>query len=331
MKKAMTFKTKMKGYVKRILNKGVSRLVGINDLSRLLWQLKELTDTLDCGGSRMVLNEIASTSQGVQHLLTHTHREHLSLNDSLGRLHNSGFRCFSQNDEDGIILSIFSLIGTTNKKVVEICAGDGIECNAANLIVNHGWSGLLFDGSEENTARGRRFYSRCQDTFFFPPTLVTAWVTAENVNQLVSQHDFTGEIDLLSLDLDGMDFWVWKALTCVRPRVIVLEINSRWGPHQAVTLPYKADFQMDWNRHPWCCGASLAAFAKLGRERGYRLVGTNRSGVNAVLLRSDLGTDIFPEVSPVECYERSPTLRKWHPSWIPTRAERPEWHDVVHV
>jgi hypothetical protein len=251
--------------------------------------------------------------------------------DPLGALLDSGFRCFSQNDEDGIILSVFSLIGTASKKVVEICAGDGIECNAANLIVNHGWCGLLFDGDEQNTARGRRFYSRCRDTFFDPPTLVTAWITAENVNTLVSDHGFGGDIDLLSLDLDGMDYWVWKALTCVRPCVVVLEFNSRWGPHRAVTLPYRADFRLDYHRHPWCAGASLAAFARLGRERGYRLVGTNRLGNNAVLIRSDLGVDFFPEVSPAACYERIPALRDWGPDWLPSRAERPEWYEVVEV
>lgn len=246
-------------------------------------------------------------------------------------MQESGFRCFSQNDEDGALLHIFSLVGTTNKKVVEICAGDCVECNAANLIINHGWRGLLFDGSEENIAAGKRFYARCRDTFCYPPHLIPAWITAENINDLVTNFGFAGEVDLLSLDLDGMDFWVWKALTCMNPRVVVLEFNGRWGPHISATLPYRPDFQLDWNRHPICCGASLTAFVKLGRERGYRLVGLHRTAVNAFFLRSDIGVDLFPEVTPLECYQRNPILRTWRPEWLPSREERPEWHDVVTI
>ncbi len=321
----------MKQYVKRIIRKGVSKLVGTEDLARLLDRLEQLTDTFDAVHSRMLLNEVASTSQGIQQLLSHTHRQSREAKDSLDRLLDSGFRCFSQNDEDGVLLHVFSLIGTTNKKVVEICAGDCVECNSANLIINHGWAGLLFDGDEQKIELGKRFYSHCRDTFFHLPKLISAWITAENVNDLVSGHDFAGDIDLLSLDMDGMDFWVWKALTCIRPRVVVLEFNARWGPHRSVTVPYQPDFRLDWDRQPWCQGASLAAFVKLGRERGYRLVGTHRLGVNSVFLRSDTGIDLFPEVTPVECYQRVPILRNWKPEWIPTREERPDWHEVVEI
>jgi hypothetical protein len=321
----------MKQYLKRIVRNGVNKLVGSEDLSRLCDQLKRLTETFDAVHSRMLLNEVAATSQAVQQLLFHTHREMPLGKDSLGRLLNSGFRCFSQNDEDGILLHIFSLAGTTNKKVVEICAGDCIECNAANLIINHGWTGLLFDGSEQNIALGKQFYLRCRDTFFYPPILVHGWITAENVNDLVAERDFTGDIDLLSLDLDGMDFWVWKALTCIRPRVVVLEFNSRWGPNASVTLPYKSDYRLDMNRHPWCSGASLGAFVKLGRERGYRLVGIHRLGVNAFFVRSDVAVDSLPEVTAVECFQRSPILRTWSRDWLPPREERPEWYDVVEI
>jgi hypothetical protein len=222
-------------------------------------------------------------------------------------------------------------VGTTNKRVVEICAGNGIECNAANLIVNHGWLGLLIDGDDHNVAAGRRFYAHCRDTAASQPVLVPAWVTAENVNDLVSEHGFAGDIDLLSLDMDGMDYWVWKALTCVRPRAVILEFNYRWGPQRAVTLPYRPDFRVAGNRHPWCCGASLAAFAGLGRQRGYRLVGTHRQDFNALFLRDDVAGDLFPEISPAEAFRRNPMLRHWAPDVLPSRTERPEYWDLVEV
>src|SRR5262245_57737741 len=101
------------------------------------------------------------------------------------------FRCYSQNCEDGILLFIFSLIGTTNRRVVEICAGDGVECNAANLIINHGWRGLLFDGDPVLIENGRAFYAACRTTFATPPTLVHTWITAETINPLIERNGFS--------------------------------------------------------------------------------------------------------------------------------------------
>ena len=321
----------MKNYLKRILRKGVSKLVGVEDLPRLLEELKQLSQSFDPTNARLLFNEIASTNQGVQQLLHHTYHQLHSQQNLLKHLGSAGFRCFSQSDEDGLLLYIFSLVGTTNKRVVEICAGDGIECNASNLIINHGWSGLLFDGNEQNITSGNRFYARCRDTYSRPPTFVHAWITAENVNSLVAEHQFDGEIDLLSLDVDGMDYWIWKALTCIRPRVVVLEFTAVWGPYKAVTLPYNPNFRINWDRQPWCHGASLPAFVKLGRERGYRLIGTNRFGFNAIFLRDDVGGSQIPEVTPADCFQQTPTLRHWCPDWLPGREDRPEWWDVVEV
>jgi hypothetical protein len=318
----------MKNYFRSIVRESLHRLVGNHRLEE--W--KHLADTFNPLTLRKLYNEVTAVNQGVQKLLDHSYRR-LAQNRSFPNLCDVGLRCFSQNEEDGLLLYLFSLVGTTNKAVVEICAGDGIECNAANLIINQGWRGLLVDGDERNAERGRRFYARCRDTFFYQPAFVQAWITAENVNEIVLENGFVGDIDLLSLDLDGVDYWVWKALTCIRPRVVLLEFNPRWGPHRAVTVPYKPDFQadLDLNRAPWCFGASLAAFAKLGRERGYRLAGTNRHGSNALFLRGDVGAGLFPELSPQECFEQSPYLNYWTPDWLPSRDERPEWWDVVEV
>lgn len=321
----------MKNYLKHVIRKGLNRLLGTEDLPRLLEGLKHLSEAFDPTNARLLFNELASTNQGIQQLLHYTYRQLHAQRKLPEQIGDASLRCFSQNDEDGLLLYIFSLMGTTNKRAIEICAGDGIECNASNLIINHGWSGLLFDGSEQNITVGKRFYARCRDTCSRPPELVHAWVTAENVNALVSDHKFDGDIDLLSLDLDGMDYWIWKALTCIRPRVVVLEFTALWGPYNAVTLPYNPTFCINWDRQPWCCGASLAAFVKLGRERGYRLVGTNRFGFNAFLVRDDAGQDLLPEVSPIDCFKQTTHLRNWKPDWLPSREQRPEWWDVVAV
>ena len=239
------------------------------------------------------------------------------------------FKCFSQNGEDGILLYLFSLIGTVNRRAVEICAGDGIECNAANLIVNHGWQGLLFDGDSEQVGRGNAFYAACRTTWASPPTFVSAWITAENVNALVSSHGPIGPVDLLSLDIDGNDYWVWKALDCIEPRVVVLEFNGACGPDRSVAMSYVPDYRLDLATQPYRCGASLPAFVKLGRSKGYRLVGVQSLGFNAFFVRDGIGADVLPEVSARECYERTERLRNWHPGALDTILSGTErWEHV---
>lgn len=214
------------------------------------------------------------------------------------------FSSFSQNGEDGICLYIFALIGMENRRSVEICAGTGTECNTANLIINHGFHGLLFDGSEDNIRRADAFYATRRETRTYPPTLVHSWITRDNVNDLIRRHGFDGEIDLLSLDLDGVDYWIWRAIDCVQPRVVVLEFNNLWPADKAVTVPYRPDFTTYYTAYgAEYAGASLLAFVKLGREKGYRLVGCQRYGFNAVFLRNGVGDHIFPEIEPSACLQ----------------------------
>jgi hypothetical protein len=153
----------------------------------------------------------------------------------------------------------------------------------------------------------------------------------ENVNSLISDNGFAGDVDLLSLDIDGMDYWVWRALLCISPRVVILEFNPVWGPDRAVSIPYQADYRLDFSRYPYYAGGSLSAFVKLGREKGYRFVGTQRLGFNALFIRSGVGEDLLPEISPRQFFERHPILRTWGPHWVPDVTERPEWKNIVEV
>lgn len=273
------------------------------------------------------LDQTTAIDQQTQILLSLRYKELLHTRAPLPRLDEVEFRSFSQHGEDGILLYLFSLLGTTNKQAVEICAGDGVECNTANLIINHGWTGLLFDGDKHKINFGRHFYARNLNTLPHPPTLVNVWIDAEKVNALITDHDVDGEIDLLSLDMDGVDYWIWRALACITPRVVVLEYNAAPGPDRAVTVPYKRDFQ--WKKHSarsnyW--GASLPAFVKLGRQKGYRLVGCERFGVNAFFVRSDVGQDIFPEVASHKCFTH-PRVRQAQQEFL-FYASQQEWVEV---
>jgi hypothetical protein len=215
------------------------------------------------------------------------------------------FRDYSQNGEDGILLYVFSLIGTTNRLTVEMCAGNGIECNSANLILNHGFWGLLFDGDEAKVRQGDEFYSTHQDSANWKPMMIHEWITRDNVNDLISANWVSGDIDLFALDMDGNDYWILEALEVVRPRVLMVEYESAWGAEEAMTQVYQDQFRSEdvtaFGTLPRY-GASLAAFVKLAARKGYRLVGVERQGFNAVFVRSDLGIDVLPTVAAADCF-----------------------------
>lgn len=221
-------------------------------------------------------------------------------------LRDMGFKVFSQSDEDGILLYLFSIIGAQTKTCVEICAADGFECNTANLILNHGWHGLLVDGNQELVTKGIEFYRHSIRTAPFPPIFACAWVTRGNVNELIAGHGFTGEIDLLSLDLDGVDYWIWESITVIAPRVVVVEYQDILGPDRSWTVPYADDFngfsRSSTGGNPNYCGASLLAFVKLARRKGYRLVGINRYGYNAFFIREGLAENLIPTLEVRDCF-----------------------------
>jgi hypothetical protein len=249
---------------------------------------------------RKRIERIASIDKQNQILLGLRYAELLRSRAPLPALIDTEFSSFSQNGEDGVLLYILSLIGMGGRRCVEICAADGIQCNSANLIINHGFSALLIDGRERKVQEGREFYAECPETDGRPPTFVHSWVTRQNVVALVEEHGFAGEIDVLSLDLDGVDFWIWEALNCVKPRVVVVEYHAGWWPEDAVSVPYADNFQRDGRYR----GASLAAFVGLARRKGYRLVGAERRQLNAFFVAKGVGEDCLPEVEVAKCLGR---------------------------
>lgn len=242
---------------------------------------------------------------------------------SLPSLLDVGFRKYSQFEEDGILLYLFSLIRPINRTCVELCAGNGHECNTANLIINHGWWGHLFDGDVDNVRRGNEFYAESRDTFLHPPRFTQAWLTAENVNELLLKSGVSGPVDLLSLDIDGMDYWVWKAIEVINPQVVVCEIHNLIPPELALTVPYAPEFVCKSELYR---GASLAAMSKLGRDKGYRLIGMHRFGFNAFFVREGVAEVLLPVVDPATCLN-DPYTRQVREQYWPA-ASKLDWQTV---
>jgi hypothetical protein len=232
-------------------------------------------------------------------------------------LNDFGFRVYSQFEEDGLLLYIFAAIGFQTKRVVEICAGDGRECMATNLIISHQFDGLLFDGNERLVNAGQKFFACHKDTFQDPPSFQKAWITTKNINDLLIHNGFTGDIDLLSLDMDGVDYWIWKALEVVRPRVCLFETNNHIPSELSLTVPYSDAFDSSWQKPPpqqYFRGVSLKAMSELSKRKGYRLIGAHRHGFNVFFLRDDVGVDVFPAVT-VEQAHDNPLTRKSRLAW----------------
>ena len=215
-------------------------------------------------------------------------------------------KVYSQNGEDGILEFIFSQIGTTNKFSVEFGVGNGAECNTIYLLEKKGWQGLMKDYRAENpapadgrskpTARPLKNVKGKIKALFRQPRqeasslsysldIKNEKVTAENIQQLLHKYDIPQSFDLLSIDIDFNDYWVWKAITDYAPRVVVIEFNSSIPPTESRVVPYDPHARWDGTNY---FGASLLALTKLGLEKGYTLVGCDNKGVNAFFCQSDL-------------------------------------------
>jgi hypothetical protein len=295
----------MERIVRRLIRSAVRVLNPmLQPLGRKLLNLQNVPrrlDTLD-----------AAVRMAASHHLRATYAALLPETEPRSPINHHEYRAYSQHGEDGILLYIYSKIGVTNRRFVEFGVEDGTECNAANLAINFGFSGLLMDGDESNIERGRRFYRATLGDEASRVTLAQSWVTAENINDTIRSRGFEGEIDLLSIDIDGNDYWVWKAIEVVQPRIVIVEYNAALGAERSETIPYDPKFNR-WTEHEsgFYFGASLAALTKLGREKGYALVGCESSGANAFYVRKELLNDAIAAVAPEQAHYplASPVLR----------------------
>ena len=203
-------------------------------------------------------------------------------------LEGHGYKVYSQNDEDGIIQEIFRRIGITNKVFIEIGVQDGIECNTHYLLLL-GWQGVWIEASEACVDEIKRKFSYVINNGILK--VRNEFVMRENINNLLIEAELPEDIDLLSIDIDGNDYYVFEAVDSVKPRVILIEYNAKFPPECSWKMPYCKDYI--WNgtdRH----GASLKALEELADSKGYVLVGTNINGVNAFFVRADLAQGLFP-------------------------------------
>jgi hypothetical protein len=194
-------------------------------------------------------------------------------------------RVFSQNGEDGVLAEILRRTGAPTRYFVEFGAGYGFENNCAVLADCAGWSGLFVDaGSMESATLARKYGSNSR------VSTLRAMVTPENVEALFEENAVPAEPDVLSIDVDGADYWIWEALSAYRPRVIVIEYNGTLEPGRRLVQPRDRG---SWDQTEYY-GASLDALVSLGERKGYRLVHSELTGNNAFFVREDLPGEYPP-------------------------------------
>jgi hypothetical protein len=202
------------------------------------------------------------------------------------RLEKHGFKVYSQCDEDGIIQEIFNRIGLHSSTFVEFGVQNGLENNTLKLLLE-GWNGLWIEGNERYVAQINKRFNDVLTTGRLRAK--GAFITRENINNLIGEY-FGGEIDLLSIDIDGNDVHILESIDVITPRVIVIEYNGKFPPPLNIAQRYDPEYR--WNGSDYS-GSSLVAITKVADRKGYSLVGCNIIGSNAFFVRNDLLGDRF--------------------------------------
>jgi hypothetical protein len=232
-----------------------------------------------------MLDEIAARLDQLQQAVGRVELRQVAAADADDLAANE-FQVYSQWGEDGIIQHLIRRVPIARKLFVEIGVESYVEANTRFLAEHNLWAGLLIEADAEQVAAIRR------DPIYWACNIkaAAAFVTRENIDALLAEHGVTGDIGLLSIDVDGNDYWVWEAIRTVSPRIVVCEYNSFLGKERPLVVPYAPDFRRARAHYSWLYyGASLPALADLGRRKGYQLVGTNGAGNNAFFVRSDVG------------------------------------------
>ncbi|MCX6324547.1 MAG: hypothetical protein NTZ41_10125, partial [Sphingobacteriales bacterium] len=207
-----------------------------------------------------------------------------SAQSSVEDLFQLEFQVFSQFGDDGIIQYLVNKLPLSNTTFVEFGVEDYRESNTRFLLINNGWSGLVMDGDSSNISsiKSGQLYS------FYDLRARQCFITKENINETIAAEGFHPEVGLLSVDIDGNDYWVWQAIHAIQPRIVITEYNSLFGFSAPITIPYQPDFVRGKHTPLNFYGTSLKAACLLAKEKGYFFIGCNKAGNNAYFIHESL-------------------------------------------
>ena len=218
----------------------------------------------------------------------------LNANSKSLNINDYEFKVFSQWGEDGIIDYLVSNLDIKNKTFIEFGVENYKESNTRFLLLNSNWKGLIFDSSEKNINLIKNSYLYWK----FSLTAIRAFINKENINQLITNENFEKNVGILSVDIDGNDYWVWKEINAIDPSIVIIEYNARLGTEKNYVVPYDKNFERKKKHHSMIYyGASIKALIKLGKEKGYAFICCNSSGNNAFFVKKELLNENIKEGS----------------------------------
>ncbi|HPA78749.1 MAG TPA: hypothetical protein PLT67_02500 [Kiritimatiellia bacterium] len=220
--------------------------------------------------------------------------ESVKARDQIQNLKEVEFKVFSQWGDDGIIQWLVHNLDFPETTFIEFGVQNYRESNTRFLMMNDNWTGFVMDGSSSNVEQivGSEYFWK------YELAARSAFIDAENINGLIASSGLGHDVGILHIDLDGNDYWIWKAIDVISPLVVILEYNSVFGPERAITVPYDPKFnrtRAHFSNLYW--GASLPALHHLSTEKGYAFIGCNSAGNNAYFIRRDKLNDRVREVS----------------------------------
>lgn len=204
--------------------------------------------------------------------------------------HSVGLKVFSNMEEDGIILWLIASLNIEKGIFIDIGSNDCINSNCANLVFNFDWEGIFIDADKRLLKIGECNYNLFGKIQKLDLKFIQAFITPENINELLDEHTSNDEIDFMSIDIDGNDYYIWKAITCVKPKIVMIENKIEYGWYYIAVPADSSRFKS----HEW--GASPVALTKLAAEKGYTLVAANKKGFNIFFVRNDLMNENIPQL-----------------------------------
>lgn len=256
------------------------------------------------------LNEVETSVHLMRESLGRIENRQIENSSTVNNLGDTEFRAFSQWGDDGIIQYLVREINPQPSIFIEFGVENYKESNTRFLLINNNWTGLIIDGSKKYIEAIKR------QPIYWKRNLkaVNEFITVENINSILRSNGVIGEVGLLSVDVDGNDYWIWKAIDCISPAIVVCEYNYRFGSERAVTIPYNANFIRSKAHYSTIYyGASLKALNVLAESKGYVLVGCNSAGNNAFFVRSDIKPLTMKAMSVEESFMKGQYRESRHP------------------
>ncbi len=249
-----------------------------------------------------IINKLRGYNDDTKLMLGKLLIEQNKTKQTIKSLHDVEFKVFSQWGDDGIIQYLINNIEISNKTFIEFGVETYHESNTRFLLMNNNWSGLVIDGSKKNISNIKK-----QDVYWkYGLEVECSFITKDNINSIFAKHNYTGNIGILSVDIDGNDYWITEAIDNITADILVMEYNSVFGKERAISVPYNESFTRSKGHYSnLYYGVSLKAASHIANKKGYAFVGCNSNGNNAYFVLRTKLNDVIKEVSVDENFVES--------------------------